>query len=178
MAYWKPKTALDFSTFLKFWVSIFGYMNYRRKIGWYYFLKITGFHSFILSFIRSFVHSYEKIVAVTDDWLCLCAHELPSSAPLVAFLVDDYHQAHALLLVLLDIDHPRATVIHPGSRVKRLERASEGSLSLIRKPALQERRGRRRGVSVGRACVLLLLRFDADFRVCDVMLISWSIYDF
>jgi hypothetical protein len=79
--------------------------------------------------------------------------------------VDDYQQAHALLLVLLDIDHPRATIIHPGSRVKRLrrererererarERTSEGALSLVRKPALQERRGRGRGVSVGRACV-------------------------
>ncbi len=102
---------------------------------------------------------------MTDDLLCLCAHELPSSPPLVAFLVDDYQQAHALLLVLLDIDHPRATIIHPGSRVKRLrrererererarERTSEGALSLVRKPALQERRGRGRGVSVGRACV-------------------------
>ncbi len=177
MAYWKPKKALDLSKhFLVLSFDFFGYMNYRQKIGWSENHRI----SFIHSFFHSFIHSYEKIAAMIDDWrLTLCAHEVPRSPPLVAFLVDDYHQAHALLLVLLDIDHPWATVIHLRSRVKRLrERASERRRTVARKETRApgaSRKGERR---LRRACLrAAALAFDADFRVCDVMLISWSVYD-
>jgi len=135
-------------------------------------------HSFFHSFIHSFTHTRKLWPWLTTDSVCvLMTSQVPRLSSLSSWMITNKHML-SCSFSWTQIIHERPLFIPDQELNGSSERASEGSRSLVRKPALQERRGRGRGVYVGRACVLLLLRFDADFRVCDVMLISWSIYDF